>query len=91
MGRTDTMQAFCYILQDEIGIHARTANLLSRAAKQFSSEISVKGNGRTADAKRMMQLMQLNVHCGDEIAIYVDGEDEVEAVQAMLEAFSENL
>lgn len=91
MGRTDTMQTFRYTIQDEIGIHARPANMLSREAGRFSSEIRMEVDGHTADAKRMMQLMRLDAHCGDQITVYVDGEDETEAVQAMLEAFSENL
>lgn len=92
MERTDDiMQTFCYTLQDEFGMHARPANLLSRIARQFSSDIRVRGNSRTADAKRIMQLMQLDVDGGDEITIYVDGEDETQAVQAMLKALSEHL
>ena len=91
MGRKDTMQTFRYTIQDEIGIHARPASMLRREAGQFSSAITMEVNGNTANAKRMMQLMRLDAHCGDQITVYVDGEDETEAVQAMLEAFSENL
>lgn len=85
------MQTFCYTIQDEIGIHARPANMLSREAGRFSSEIRMEVNGQTANAKRMMQLMRLDAHRGDQIIVYAEGEDETDAVQAMLEAFSINL
>lgn len=40
------MKTFDYVIQDSVGIHARPAGLLVKAAKEFSSKIYV-GNCET--------------------------------------------
>lgn len=85
------MQSFVYTIQDEIGIHARPAAMLAKETKRFSSEVELEVNGRTANASRMIRVMQLDIHCGDQITVRVEGEDETAAVKAIMEFFSKNL
>ncbi len=85
------MQTFVYTIQDEIGIHARPAGMLAKEAKKFSSTITVEKDGKSADVRRMMGVMSLGVKCGQEITIKVEGDDEVEAAQAMQAFFAANL
>ena len=80
------MKEFTYIVQDKDGMHARPAGRLATCAKQFASNISVKANGKTADAKRLLSLMMLGAVLGTTLTFSITGEDEEKAA-AELERF----
>ena len=86
------MKQFTYIIQDNVGIHARPAGLLAKAAKALDSVVTVeKADGKSAAATKLMAVMGLGVKCGDMVTVKVEGGDEV-ANAAVLEAFfKENL
>ncbi len=44
------MKQFQYTITDPVGIHARPAGLLVKAAKGFQSSITVEKDGKTAAA-----------------------------------------
>ena len=46
------MKQFQYTITDPVGIHARPAGLLVKAAKGFSSSITVEKGGKTAAATK---------------------------------------
>ena len=85
------MQQFSYTIKDELGIHARPAGLLVKKAAQFRSQITINGNGKSADAKKLLKLMGLGVRQGMEISCQVEGADEEAACQAMKKFFEDNL
>ncbi len=85
------MKKFDYTIKDEIGIHARPAGLLAKAAKEYTSEIIVEKDGKTANALKLMQLMSLGVKQGDTVTVAVNGDDEDAAAKAMENFFSTNL
>ncbi len=86
------MQSFKYIIQDEIGIHARPAGMLVKKAKEFNSKAIIhKGDGANADLTKLLAVMSLGVKCKDEVTVTVEGEDEVQAVKALEQFFKENL
>jgi len=85
------MKSFNYTIQDEIGIHARPAGLLVKAAKPFTSTIILKVNDQQSDAKKLMALMALGVGHGAEITITAEGDDEEAAVTQLEAFFKENL
>jgi len=85
------MKSFNYTIQDEIGIHARPAGLLVKAAKPFTSTIILKVNDQQSDAKKLMALMALGVGHGAEITITAEGDDEEAAITKLEEFFKENL
>lgn len=64
-----------YTITDKNGIHARPAGLIVRTSKQYSSAIMLSCGGKQADCKKLIQLMQLGVNCGDEIVVTATGED----------------
>ena len=54
------MTTFTYVIQDPLGIHARPAGQLAKTAATFADcDIKVSANGQTADAKRIMGMIQL--------------------------------
>ena len=48
------MKQFTYIIQDNVGIHARPAGLLAKAAKALDSVVTVeKADGKSAAATKL--------------------------------------
>lgn len=85
------MKTFNYIITDEVGIHARPAGMLVKEAKKYASTVSIVKGEKKADAKKLMVLMGLDVKCGEEVTVEVDGADEEEAAAALETFFKENL
>ena len=73
------MKEFTYTIVDKDGMHARPAGRLAATAKKFASDISVRANGKTADAKRVVALMMLGAVRGTTLTFSVTGEDEERA------------
>ena len=80
------MKEFKHVISDPLGMHARPAGMLVKAAAPFASKITVTAPTGTADAKRLMALMRLAAKQGMELTVTVEGADEEKAA-AELEAF----
>lgn len=85
------MKTFQYKITEEVGIHARPAGLLTKAAKECGSKVTISCNGKSAEASKLMAVMSLGVKCFDEVTVNVEGENEEEAAAQMEEFFKENL
>lgn len=85
------MKEIKYTITDENGIHARPAGILVKKAKEFNSNIKITKVGKSADAKKLFNIMGLAVKQGDEIVITIDGDDETVATQELEKFLSENL
>ncbi len=85
------MKQFKHIINDPLGLHARPAGMLVKAAAGYASAITVEAPSGKADAKRIMAVMRLAAKQGMELVVTCEGADE-EAAAAGLEAFlKENL
>lgn len=85
------MKTFEYMIKDELGIHARPAGMLAKAAKSYQSEITIAKNGRSAVVTRLMALMSLGIKCGDTVTVTVSGPDEESAAEGIRAFFEANL
>ena len=86
------MKSFEYTITEEVGIHARPAGLLSKEAAKFKEcTIKVWKGEKSAEPKRLIQLMALGVKHGDTITVTVEGEDEEAVFEHMKKYFEENL
>ena len=85
------MKTFTYTIQDELGIHARPAGMLAKAAAAYKSVVTIDNGTKKADAKRIMAVMSMGVKKGVELTVTVDGEDEDVAAEAIENFFKENL
>lgn len=65
---------------DEQGMHMRPATIFSKEMAGFKSNVQVKHNGKSYDAKSVMMLMSACIKCGEEIEIVAEGIDEQEAL-----------
>ena len=85
------MKEFKYVVQDELGLHARPAGLLVKEAAKYKSAITLDSGAKKADAKRIMAVMSMGVKQGVEVTVTVDGEDEDAAFDAIKTFFETNL
>ena len=86
------MKQFTYTITDPLGIHARPAGLLAKAAKAFAdTTVTVTKDGTTVKATQLMKLMSLTVKQGNEVTVAAEGPAEDEAIAAMEEFFKANL
>ena len=85
------MKSFEYVIQDELGLHARPAGLLVKEAKQFASKINLTKDGKTVSATQLMMLMSMGAKRGATITVTVEGEDEDVACAAIEKFFREKL
>ena len=83
------MKEFKYVVQDELGLHARPAGLLVKEVQKYESTVTIFKDEKSADARRLMALMGLGIKCGQEIRVEVSGADEdaaADGIKAFLEA-----
>lgn len=73
------------IVKRKAGLQARPAALFVQEANKFNSDIYIEKEGRKVNAKSIMGIMSLAVGSGKEITIIVDGKDETEALNALVE------
>ncbi len=86
------MKEFEYVITDELGLHARPAGLLVKAAKGLDSTVTVgKAGGKSASATRLIAVMSLGIKKGDTVTVTVEGGDEQGSFAAMEAFFKENL
>ena len=85
------MKEFKYVITDAEGIHARPAGELVKAAKEFSSKITIIKDGKSGDCKKIFTIMGLGIKGGMEVVLKFDGEDEDAAYEKISAFMKENL
>ena len=80
-----------YIILAPQGIHARPATVLIRLVKNFKSAVSLKRGDKIVRLNSMLNILSLAIKGGESITVMVEGEDEVEAAQAVGLFFTEQL
>lgn len=70
---------------NKLGLHARAAAKLVATCARFQSEITLDCKGKTANAKSIMAVMMLAASINTDLEITANGDDEQQAVDAMLE------
>ena len=69
---------------NKLGLHARAASKLVNLAAQFSSSVLLNNQGTQINAKSIMGVMMLAASKGTEMSIEVDGDDENDCMQALV-------
>lgn len=85
------MKQVRYRITDELGLHARPAGQLVKAASAFSCKIMLETPQKTVDAKRIMGVMGLALKQGNEFTLTLDGPDEAAAAAALETFLRDNL
>jgi phosphocarrier protein HPr len=71
-------------LTNDTGLHARPAGVFVKAASQFSSQIKIRANDQTINAKSIMNLLSLGLETGSELTIIADGPDAEAALNSLV-------
>jgi len=72
------------LIINKLGLHARASAKLTQLASGFKCEVMLSRNHRRVNAKSIMGVMMLAAAKGTTIGIETSGEDEAEAMQAIL-------
>lgn len=79
-----TVESEPIYLPNPVGLHARPAAVLSKLAKQFSADITLKLNETEANAKSVTSIMKLNSQHGDGVVVVIKGVDAKEALDKIV-------
>lgn len=70
---------------NRLGLHARAAAKFVTTASQFKSEIHLSNKGHQVNGKSIMGVMMLAAAKGSKLELIVEGEDEQQASEALIE------
>jgi len=70
---------------NKLGLHARASAKLTQTAARFESEVWLSRSGRRVNGKSIMGVMMLAAARGTTLKIDVEGPDEAEALEALVE------
>ena len=73
------------------GLHLRPAGNLCREAMKYKSKITFEYDGNIANAKSVLSVLGACIKSGDEINLICEGEDEEEALEALVSAIESGL
>lgn len=80
------MESNHFIIENEVGLHARPAALFVQTAAKFKSIIKVRNATRGTpfmDAKSILSVLGLGISKGHEIEVTAEGEDEQTALETI--------
>ena len=78
------------VVNNQVGLHARTATFFIQKANEFKSSIWVESEDRKVNAKSLLGVLSLGITKGLTITIIADGPDEEDAVNNLVDLISYN-
>ena len=63
-----------------MGMHMRPAGMFANAMMKFDSDVNLVANGKTVNAKSIMNLIAACIKCGTEVEVQCSGPDEEAAL-----------
>jgi len=72
-------------ISNKKGLHARAASRLVQLAAKYKSKILLSRDGQQSDGKSILGVLVLAAHQGSMLTITIDGEDEQEAMNMLLD------
>ena len=79
------------IIKNITGLHLRPTGIFCEVAVRYKSQITFEKQGTTANAKSVLSVLGACIKKGDEIELICEGEDEQEAMAAMLGIIEDGL
>ena len=79
------------VIKNPTGLHLRPAGLFCKTAVDFKCKVTFQFKGITANAKSVLSVLGACIKRGDEIELICEGEDEHEALQAMVKIIEDGL
>ncbi len=85
------MKTVTATVSDPVGFHLRAAGRIVKLTKSFESEVTIRYNGRVANAKSIMGLASLAAEFGTDVLIEVEGSDEEAALEQLVQLIEVDL
>lgn len=73
------------IVASEIGLHARPAAIIARAAQQAQAPVYLQFGSETVEATSGLMIMTLGAECGDEVTVESSDQAAVERVAELIQ------
>ncbi len=70
-------------IQNSVGLHARPATFFVQKANCYKSSIWVEKEDCRVNAKSLLGVLSLGISKGTSITLIADGQDEIDAVDAL--------
>jgi phosphocarrier protein HPr len=77
------MQTETFTIRNKLGLHARAAALLVKAANHFGANITIEKDGIEVNGKSIMGILMLAASKGTKITLKIEGKDEGEALRVL--------
>ncbi|MFR5601144.1 MAG: HPr family phosphocarrier protein [Lachnospiraceae bacterium] len=78
-------------VKNPTGLHLRPAGMLCKEAMKYKSSITFRFKSSTSNAKSVLSVLGACVKSGDMIEFICEGEDEEEALKAMVQVVEDGL
>lgn len=78
-------------VRNPAGLHARPANVFVKTAAQYPCKVSVQKGSRSFNGKSIVSVLSACVQCGMSITVICDGEQETDALQAIVNVVESGL
>jgi len=72
------------LIRNRLGLHARAAARFVHAANRYRSRVTASREGRSMDGKSILGILLLAAGQGTVLELTVEGEDEAEALSALV-------
>ena len=79
------------VIRNPMGMHMRPAGMFANAMMKFDSEVELVANGKTVNAKSIMNLIAACIKCGTEVEVQCSGPDEQAALTEALRLIDSGL
>jgi phosphocarrier protein HPr len=76
-------------IENRLGLHARAAAQIVKAASGFSAKILLSKDGIEVDGKSIMGIMMMAAAKGSTVLVSAEGDDEEKALEGMERLFKE--
>ena len=72
-------------IKNKLGLHARPALLFVNTAAKFKADVYLGRDDHEVNGKSIMGVMMLAAEMGSKLTVTVKGQDEKEAIKALIE------
>ncbi len=77
------MEMQTFTIRNKLGLHARAAALLVKAANHFTADVKIEKDGIEVDGKSIMGILMLAASKGTRITLKAEGKDAAEAMETL--------
>ena len=76
------------VVLNALGLHARPAALLVRAALQYDADVVMQSGGQSVNGKSIMGILTLGASQGAQVVVSAEGCDAADAIRAIEKLFA---